>query len=357
MQRLQTRAMLGMLLLAHGVVPKTVIAQTLPGRLKLTWNAPAECSSDEAVQREIQRILGGPPSRAANARAEVEQLGPQRWRERLTTEVDSVTGERDLEADSCDGLVAATALILAWSIDPQRAAGAGLAPDGAQPEVSRLQPAALAPPPTAGLVVPSSAPSFSQSSSPPPPNPSQRLLRGVLAVDAVSDLGTLPAVGLAGRVTLGALVGPIRLEGSFADWLSQDVTAPSPLSAQGATLHPLEGALRGCFRWIPSRRFELDPCVGGGLTYVTSNGFLETIKTFTGETAKATTWGSVYGEALGVLTLGGPFALRGALGFVVPLARPEFDIQEQGKSSAAVFLSQASFISGRASLGLEAHFP
>jgi hypothetical protein len=346
-----------MLLLAHAFSSETGLAEEPPTPLKLAWSAPAQCPTDQAVLGEMQRILGGPPSRAASAKADVEQLGPQRWREHLTTEVESVVGERTLDADSCDGLVAATALILAWTIDPQRAAIAGAAAASSQPEAQRPTLTGVAAvQPALPAVLGSARPSTPPASS-PSRNRTQWVAHGVIAVDAVTDLGTLPAVGLGGRVTLGALVGPIRFEGGFADWLSQNATAQPPFSAQGAALHPLEGALRGCFRWILSRRFELDPCLGGGLTYVTSNGFRETIKTFTGETAKATTWGSVYGDALGVVTLAGPFALRGTLGFAVPLARPEFDIQEQGTSSTPLSLSKASVISGRASLGIEAHFP
>jgi hypothetical protein len=91
-------------------------------RLRLAWNAPAGCASEEAVIAEVQKILAGPPSQGATAKADVEPVAERRFRERLSTDVAGVSGEQTLEADSCEELAKATGLILAWSIDPQRAA-------------------------------------------------------------------------------------------------------------------------------------------------------------------------------------------------------------------------------------------
>jgi hypothetical protein len=175
-------------------------------------------------------------------------------------------------------------------------------------------------------------------------------------MEAAFDLGTLPNADLGGRISAGALLGRLRLEVSFGDWLSQQATASPPRTTQGTTLHPLEGALRGCFRWTPVRRLEIDPCAGAGLTYVTSNGFGESVF-FAGETAKGATWGSAYADALIVVAVAGPLALRGSVGLAIPLVRPEFDIQEEGNPSSVIFLHQASSVAGRAGLGVEVRFP
>jgi hypothetical protein len=142
-----------------------------------------------------------------------------------------------------------------------------------------------------------------------------------------------------------------RLEASFADWLAEPANAPSALGSQGTTLHDLEGELRGCFRWSwPAWPLELDPCLGGGLTYVTSNGFGENQPNHNGHT----TWGTVYGDLLGVRPLIGPVALRASLGLAIPLARPEFYINRGG---LPINLYQASSVAGRATVGVEVRFP
>jgi hypothetical protein len=344
------------------------VSQTLyPGRLfaeapssspvRLAWTAPPGCPSEEAVLREMQRILGGPTPRVATAKADVEELAPRRWSEHLSTDVDGVMGDRTLEADSCDGLAAATALILAWTIDPQRAADALLAPRAAGASLTPpIEQPEAAPPSQAGPQAPVPRPPPAAVTAVRPSQPTSTRARsrmtpqGVLAIEAVGDVGTLPSAGLAGRLSLGVLFGPMRFEAAFVDWLSEKAYATEPLSTQGTALHPIEGGLLGCFRWIPLRRMEVDPCLGGGLTYVTSNGFGET-----NQFSRATTWGSLYSDVVGAWIFAGRFGLRASLGVAVPFVRPEFDIQQAAKPS--VFLHQASSVAGRATLGVEARFP
>jgi hypothetical protein len=370
MRALLALGALGVIAAGEGLCPASVLAQesaVAGGRVRLAWSAPGGCPSEEAVLTEMQRILGGPPSRDAEAKANVERVAPRRWSEHLTTQVDGVAGERALDADSCEGLASATALILAWTIDPERARVASRSTPGVPIEPP--------PPPTTPLAAP----------APPPPSPELPLAaapraapaarapttdragvamqaedrarpRGVAAVEAQADVGTLPSAGFAGRFVLGALFGRARLEASFADWLQNEATASPPKNSEGATLHPLEGALRGCFRWEPSRRLEVDPCLGAGLTHVTSDGFGETGKIFRGPTGQATTWGNFYADVVGAFALIGPLALRASLGVSVPFARPEFDIDEP-PGQAAIPLHRASPAAGRATLGVEARFP
>ncbi len=334
------------------------------GEVDLLWNASPDCPSRDAVLAEMQRVLGGSPSRGAQVKVNVKEIAHHHWSEHLSTDVDGVTGERDLDADSCESLAAATALILAWTIDPQRAAVTLSHPRGTPLE----SPA----PPSETTAIPS-VPATPKASAPPPPPPvppspsPSRLarprsvdrksaryggLRGIVAIDVIGDLGTAPGVGAAGRFTLGALLGRARVEASIADWVTEDARALPPSSNEGTTLHPLEAALRGCFRWAPIPRLEVDPCIGAGFTHVTSNGFNETAAIYTGQT----TWASAYGDAFGAWTFADPLALRASLGLAVPLEHPSFEIAEPAGQTPLV-LHHVSAIAGRATLGVEVRFP
>jgi hypothetical protein len=313
--------------------------------VRLVWTAPPECPSEQDVLTEMQRVLGGPPSRGAKATAEARQVSPRRWSEHLSTEVEGVAGERDLEADSCDGLVAATALILAWTIDPQRAASALITapssvPASPPPNPQAPAPAAKASPPVAPPVAQAAHASDDSSHLSP---------QVVFASEAISEAGTLPGPGFGEEMSVGGLLGRARLEASVANWLSADAKATSaPFVGQGATLHPLEGGAHGCLRWQPTRRAEVDPCLGGGITVMTSDGLGESHPVH-----HVSTWGSLQGGVLGDWTLTGPLALRASMGFALHVRPPTFNIRENGDHP----FYQVPTLAGRATLGLEVRFP
>jgi hypothetical protein len=323
---LSTLALAGVatiLLLLLGGFTAPAVAQGSVSALHVTWNAPEGCPSGEAVVLDVQRILGGGTSRRAEARADVTRLGPQHWAVHLVTTVDGNPGERSLDADSCGSLASATALILAWTIDPGRA---------------RTSPFSAPNEPSASTPWPPAPESFA------PRNPTR--VRVLLAAGGVGDLGMLPGVGTAAEVTVGVLVGRIRVEAYGSDWLRQDATR----AAEGSHLQLLEGALRACYRGQLGRVIELDPCAGGGLDYLASNGFGESMTL-----QRSGTWGIVRGDLLLVWTLVGPLALRASLGLAVPLARPPVVIIDpQGND---ITLHQAAPVTGRAGLGLEVGFP
>jgi hypothetical protein len=89
--------------------------------VRLTWNAPSGCPSGDAVMGEVQRMLGGTTSHHATVQADVAEVGPAHWSVHLATNVDGAAGERSLDADSCASLASATALIVAWTVDPAKA--------------------------------------------------------------------------------------------------------------------------------------------------------------------------------------------------------------------------------------------
>jgi hypothetical protein len=305
--------------------------------LALEWTAPAECPTADAVTQEVHRILKEDDTSSALpvlADATVTQIDARRWRMHLVTTRDGAVGERTLDADSCQSLASAIALILAWTIDPSVVASA--------------------PPPTPPPQTPPPLPVENPPPMRPPPPAHRDQLVAVVGATALGDVGSLPSVGLAGEAILGAAFGPVRVEGSVADWATQDATRLSTGVAEGTHIHMIEAALRGCARWAlgSSRNLEVGPCVGGGLLFARSQGFGGNPSTFQPYDL-AGQWSVLQAALLASWRFVGPLALRASVGLSVPLARPEFVVQT---STGNDTLYQAASIAGRASLGVEAHF-
>jgi hypothetical protein len=300
------------------------------GAVALAWSAPTGCPSRGDVMDEVQRILGGPTEHTVTARADVVQLGARDWQVHLVTDVDGAAGERTLESDSCASLASATALILAWTIDPERARAVR------SPE----RPPPVGPP------------------SPPPAGRREGSRRGprvqfILAAEAAGDLGTLPSAAFAAEFAIGALVGPLRFELLGADWLTQDATHATGVAqeTEGTHLHLYDATARGCFRGMLGSRLEFDPCLGGGLSYMTSHGFNESVPY-----QNWATWGTVRADALATWRIAGPFAARASLGIAVPLARPTVYVNEP-PGQEIIRLHDVPAVVGQATLGMEVRFP
>jgi hypothetical protein len=252
----------------------------------------------------------------------------------LQTDVDGVQGERTIDATSCESLATATALILALTVDPSKAR-ASLPAEPTAPTAE----APPAPPP---------------SPLPAPPRGSRERMAALVAIGSAGDLGTMPSPALAPQATVGLLFGPVRAELSGDDWGPQNAT-PAGDASEGAHLHLYDATLRGCFRWRFASRLELDPCVGAGLVYATSDGFTtRSDPTFTPYQSSGA-WMTADGDLLAAWRLFGPIALRASVGAGAPLARPPFVVlRQQGPPK---FLHESAAVIGRASLGLEARFP
>jgi hypothetical protein len=303
--------------------------------VSLTWNAPQGCPSRDAVLADVQRILSGPTNRVVVARADVTEIAPEHWSVHLVTDVDGAQGERAIDANSCSSLATATALILAWTVDPSKA-------------VASLPPH------------PEEVPSPSVTSTREEPAAGQHrpgasgALAGFVAAGAAADRGTLPSIGVAGEFAAGLLFGPLRVEISGADWFTQRATTTILNVSEGTDIHLLEGALRGCFRWLPGPSLELAPCLGGAMFFASGDGFGTTTRFqpqhFSGQ------WGAVQAEVLGVWRLFGPIALRGSAGLGIPLARPPIVIDVVNPPEE-VSLHRTDSVFESATLGVEARFP
>ena len=154
------------------VLPALVVAAALDApssvadRLDLVWKAPEGCPTEADVRASIGNYLGrarfSERIDEVSARAWIEPPGRRRARWRLRVVVDLPTGvvERDVEADRCDRLGAAAALVVAVALDPLRVeaqvaprkAPSTEAPAPAPPEPAP-PPRRVAPPVVAGLAV------------------------------------------------------------------------------------------------------------------------------------------------------------------------------------------------------------
>ncbi len=272
------------------------------------------------------------------ARADVTQLGPEHWSVHVTTDVDGTQGERNLDADSCTSLAKATALILAWAVDPVKARAA----------MAGAEPAAPSPAPAA-------ASSPDRAASPPA---SPLPLAAVVAVSGLGDIGTLPSPGGGVQLALGALVGPMRLELSGDYWLSQD--AARPLSGRngvivGSHIQLLDAGLRACFRWQLHARFELDPCAGASIVFASSDGYVSGSGASFVPASNTGDWAAVHGDLLGAWRVVGPFGLRASIGVELTPTRPPFTVTTA--EGTQELLHKPSLVGGTATLGVEAHFP
>jgi hypothetical protein len=280
----------------------------------LEWVAPAGCSSRESVLAAVTRAVG--PRRAADVeairvRAVVESSG-RGYRVQLSTP----SGERALEAETCDQLADAVALILALAVEPSAAAPQPqerVAPP--QPETERRKPSVSA----------------ARSSW--------------LAVGAgqVGDLGTLPGVAVGAEVFVGLRVPPVRLEISGAIW------APRRQEVEGTTaggeLTLTSAVAQGCFLPVLDR-FELGGCIGAGIDSMTATAFGPIVVS-----RGSAVWTVIAGEARAGIALYPWLAVHAAFGLHVPGSRPFFVIEGVGQ------VHRPAPVSGRQSLTVELRFP
>ena len=212
----------------------------------LLWNAPVGCSTAEAVHEQVESSLGGASKNLAPVAAVVDVAAgsPGRWRAKLTLHARGKHAERQFEAESCDGLSAAAALIIALAAEDAAEAPAEVAGEqrpGPRPDVHAL--------------------TIASSVRPPGWNLSGRVAQVGLSLDS----GTMPRGSEPGlEASLGGVwsseLWRLRLLGRLSYFLPQDTFAPAGYESLGRYwLAALAG--RGCAT-AALFRFELGPCLG-----------------------------------------------------------------------------------------------
>lgn len=314
-------------LLASSVVAVSLLATreaSAEDSLRLTWTAPAGCPSVDDVRAATLREVD---ARAANGGvlevdAHVEQRETSSWAVRLRTRRGVATGEREIEAETCDGVAQATAVVLALALVPPA------------PEPEPDPDAAAAPSTPAPVDRDAGASAFARTDE------AHALAFGA-SLAAVSS--TLPAAALGGSVTLAWTPGRVRIELDARRWASQSESVST--SAAGARFSMTSLGGRGCWAALRAHTFDLSPCAGADVHLVSAPGHGADVNH-----AASGAWTAVGAGALGRLHVTSWLALRARAEAVVPLSRPTFVVENEG------FIHRPSILGAAASFGIEALF-
>jgi hypothetical protein len=269
-----------------------------PGPVTLTWDAPAGCPTGDQVAGQVDRTLAKlagatPPLRAT---AHVTGGPGQTWQGRLILDVSGVLTEREFQAESCEAMASAAALIIAVALD----------------EASDQPLPAPAPPPPVVVAQPA-----------PPPAPARRasFFLGVNAVVDYDTLPTPPAVGAELAVGRASAVRAWRLA-----WIVGATVIPNlrpAVSQMGSVagefwLFGLSG--RGCLH-VAESKVEIGPCLGTELVAMrASDGGANPVAVSTDTRA----WFSLLASLSGAYHAAPSLDVTLRADAVMPMARPDF---------------------------------
>ncbi len=87
-----------------------------PGAFTFAWSAPPECPSQEQVQGDIARLVGGEPRRSDgnDLQVDVAVSRGETWSAELTTQHAGRIGRRTIEAPSCQAAADAAPIFSFW---------------------------------------------------------------------------------------------------------------------------------------------------------------------------------------------------------------------------------------------------
>jgi len=322
--------------LAALVLTGGAYAQSRMAALDLTWQAPLDvCPSREQVLAEVARVLGAAhvAQTAATARVEVAHATEGRWLAELSVDARGAHTERRFEAETCDAVASAAALILAIAIE-----GGVPAP----------RPAEVAPLP------PGPAP-LAHAETPAPPHDSQL----VAAAAAVADKATLPSLAGGAEASFGFAYGTSTYRLRFlasASLFSSQVATVASHPGQGGSFALVGASARACASLIRGA-FDFGPCLGAEVETMSVSGFGRSATpnaSFTPQDATAQ-WLAPLGAALAALNLSRHVAIVARVEALVPLSRPVFRVHLLPPEGDLV-VYQPSWLAARAAIGVEVRF-
>jgi hypothetical protein len=267
-----------------------------------------------------ERGIGAPQAQSdevLEADAAVEQTGSTGWRVRLRTRRGDTTGERDIEATTCNGVAEATAVVLALA----------------------LVPAAVEEEPAPAPPV-EEADARSRSRSRPSHDERHAF---ALGASVAGDASTLPAATAGASLTLAWAPGRLRAELDARRWASQSQTLSRSDSGARFSMTSLGG--RGCWAAVRARGIELGPCGGADVHLVSAPGYGADAN-FSASAA----WTTLAAGGLGRFELTSWLALRTRAEAFVPLTRPTFVVQNEG------MVHRPPFVGAAATFGVEVLF-
>jgi hypothetical protein len=296
--------------------------------IALSWSAPPGCPSRDAVLREIARsprVLSAAHA-LVSARARVSLDDRGRWNAELEVSAGVAHNTRMLEAESCEAIAQATALIVELAVERET------------PNES----------PVASGTPPPEAPKLPASAAAPRSSASWQLAAGA---SATLDVGTLPAPapGIEGAVGTAMTNGRMRLRlllgGTLLAEQASRITAAD--GSAGGRFAMLGAWGRVCGAFVLGR-FDIGPCVGVEIDRV--SGVAVGAAT---PVAGARAWGAAFASALGSWMVVRGFALLLRVDGVVPFARPMFVLQGSGGD---IVVHRPDPIALRGTLGFEVRF-
>lgn len=333
------------------VVAATLVSTSATAApLDLVWSAPAACPRRERVADDVSR-MAHPAADARRVRAEatVVERGSIDRAGRATTlfVVDLVVdgGSRHLEADDCESLANAVALILALAIDPNAKPLAAPAPP-AQPGEGSPAPAAVPSAPPAGTAAGAATAAPARElpragAAPPAPTSPERSWTERLTafgVGVAADGATLPNAAAGPGLFAGVRIAPVHIDLFGALFPEQTASVQGGATTAGARIAGAMAGVRGgpSFRAGP---IELGPQVALTVRSLSASAF--------GATTSST--GSAEWLALGAgghaaLVLHSAFAVRADVTADFALATPEFVIENLASVHRPAATTAAGFL-------------
>lgn len=321
-------ALLGFaLLLAMGVLPTSAAARE---GIVLEWEGPPSCPDREAVQAEIDALLGA--IRPSEHEPSVYAHGEVREVESsfvlvLRTRRGEDEGLRELTAGTCEELAESAALILALLLSPD-----GLSADVEPPRAE--MPAEQDP-----------EPSPSPERAPPPVPVPRPFVRVALLAAGIADLGALPRPSFGGTLGLRLTWGRFDLALEVGGLGRRDIAFDTDPPVEGSFRLIVIG-LRACHATVDGRVVAAGPCLGfeGGALHGRGRGATDPGSGGSG-------WISPKAGAFLGFALASRVWLRMTAEAIVPLVRTRFHVEGLGE------LYRVPPLSGRVGLGIEYRFP
>lgn len=262
------------------------------GALVFAWSAPDGCPSQQQVEAEVARLVGGDLRLrdGSDLQADVSVSGGPPWSADLTTLHAGRVGRRRLESPSCQAAADAVALIIALSIDPEAAAAGGQA--------------AAAPPQVL-----------------PAPVRKPRPLHILAGVHAQGRIGTLPGTDVGAGLGVGLAGVRWHAELRWTYGLRRDQAAMLPSGAAGR-FNLDAGSLTGCVD-LGRGKLALGPCGTAEAGRVSATGY--------GATAgfsKDAPWLALGGGVFASLMLSDHLRTSLEVDALAPLYRPDYVFDE-----------------------------
>lgn len=333
--------------------PRVAVAQSAED-WTLVYAAPAEgCPSERAVREGIAQMLGPQWTHEGGAvalRASIAHVD-ERWTLTLLIEKDGAQETRTIEDTQCAPLADATALIGAMAIDPTVASRmttstpvTSLAPMRvtADPAPPRVEPAPapreLQPPPRA--LVRDARPPRPAPTAPTAPTVRTRWSAG-LGASIDTGLLPLPAIGASAWSALDR--GALRVEFSASLWPERYAPVPSRSAVGGyVSAYSLRVGAGYIARWSRISLGVLGS-IEGAIVRGRGEGVADVREALS-------PWVAIGADSRVEIPVITRFSLVISAGLAVPLARPEFFIENVGT------FFQTPPLTARGALGVELHF-